>query len=212
MEGIPGLFEVARRRMGFDGGDSRENGAVVELNPAVGRITVTDFHSPVCMQTLCGLHADLGVLAGTYILRDTVFALPRYGSINLHTGKLPEYRGSAPAFWEMYNGEPEVGITIHQVESELDAGGVYQQERFPLDLAPRMDPMSYIARYREETLVPNGIRMVTSTVAMIADGNAVCVPQDSARARTYRMPNYNAIKELRRRVRARRKSAEGDAR
>jgi peptidoglycan/xylan/chitin deacetylase (PgdA/CDA1 family) len=61
-------------------------------------------------------------------LRDGVFDIPRYGSINLHSGKTPEYRGAAPAFGERHNGESAVGITIHRVAAALDAGDVLRQE------------------------------------------------------------------------------------
>jgi len=47
-------------------------------------------------------------------------------------------RGGAP-FWELYNGEREVGITIHRVATALDAGDILLQETFPLDPAPAED-------------------------------------------------------------------------
>jgi methionyl-tRNA formyltransferase len=150
------------------------------------------------------LKADLGVVAGTYILRESVFALPRLGSINLHSGKAPEYRGAAPAFWELYNGEREVGITIHRVTAALDAGHILRQETFPLDPAPVEDPMAYLERYRREVLRPQGVRLVAETVAALADGTVVERPQDPARARTYRTPDLAAARELRRRVARRR--------
>lgn len=147
---------------------------------------------------------DLGVVAGTYVLKPSVFTLPRLGSINLHTGKTPEYRGSAPAFWELYNGEDEVGITIHQVEATLDAGQVYSQKMLPLDPAPPGDPMRYVEHFRDETLIPRGIELLTRTVDEILSGTATGVPQDPARAKTYPYPDHRAVQELRRRVRSRR--------
>src|SRR4051794_26452064 len=39
---------------------------------------------------------DLSILAGFGgILSEHVFNMPRFGTINLHAGKLPEYRGSS---------------------------------------------------------------------------------------------------------------------
>jgi methionyl-tRNA formyltransferase len=147
------------------------------------------------------------VVAGTYILRDGVFDIPRYGSINLHSGKTPEYRGAAPAFWELYNGESAVGITIHRVATALDAGDVLRQELFPLDRAPDGDPMDYIDRFRREVLRPNGIRMLAEVVREIAVGSARPIAQDHDAATTHRSPDYRAIREIRSRVRRRRKDA-----
>lgn len=149
---------------------------------------------------------DLGVVAGTYVLKDAVFSIPRLGSINLHSGKAPEYRGAAPAFWELYNGEREVGITIHRVATALDAGDILLQKTFPLDPAPPGDPLEYLEGYREQVLRPNGISLIAHAVAQIANGTARAWPQDATRARTYRTPDYRALRELRRRVKARRRA------
>lgn len=175
-----------------------------ELHPAITHHKFQDFHHPDCVDTLRHLGPDLGVVAGTYILKKEVFDIPKLGSINLHSGKAPEYRGAAPAFWELYNGEPSVGITIHRVASELDAGAILLQELFPLDSAPAIDPLQYLERYRTDVLRPNGVRMVQQIVANIRQNSVREQRQDPTKARTYRSPDYAAIWELRRRVRRRR--------
>ena len=182
---------------------------VVSLPDGVERIRVSDFHAAEALDAMRALAPDLGVVAGTYILKEPVFTLPRLGCINLHSGKVPEYRGAAPAFWELYNGESEVGVTIHRVVAALDAGHILAQETFPLDPAPAGDPLAYVERFRREVLVPNGIRMLSDVVARLAAGTAEERPQPTAGARTYRSPDFRAIRELRRRVAARRREREG---
>ena len=201
-QGPVGLFRVvgARLRPRRDADDPPQR----SVDPAITHVHVSDFAAPDARDRIGSLQADLGVVAGTYILPESVFRLPRLGSINLHSGKAPEYRGAAPGFWELYNGEREVGITIHWVTAALDAGAILRQETFPLDPAPPGDPMAYLERYRREVLRPQGIRLVAETVAALADGTAVERLQDPSRARTYRTPDWAAIRELRRRVTDRR--------
>lgn len=203
-QGIPGLVDVVAARV-----RPRREGAStarpISLPDTVRRLEVDDFHSPGALAALSDMAPDLGVVAGTYILRESVFSLPRLGSINLHSGKVPEYRGAAPAFWELYNGEHEVGITIHRVVSAVDSGAVLAQETFPLDSAPSVDPMAYLERYRRDVLRPEGVRLLTEVVAAIANGTVTERPQDSNGARTYRSPEYRHIRELRRRIRDRRR-------
>ena len=177
----------------------------VALAPDIERFEVTDFHSPESLSIIAALRADLAILAGTYILKESVFALPRHGSINLHSGKVPEYRGAAPAFWELYHGERAVGITIHRVDASLDAGPVLALEMFPIDPAPGGDPLAYIERFRQEVLGPNGVRMLVETVRSLAQGTAQEIPQNHAVARTFRSPDYRAVRELRTRVKSRRR-------
>src|SRR6267142_1718098 len=207
MEGWPGLAKAlvrkVRQRFAAVADTSLER-ATATLPAAVRHHVFADFHAPECIALLRDLNVDLGVIAGTYILREEVFTIPRLGCINLHSGRVPEYRGSAPAFWELYNDASEVGITIHRVARAVDAGEVLLQELFPLDGAPRGDPMRYIEAYRREVLRPNGVRMLCEVVGRIAAGTAQGWTQDPARARTYKVPDYRAVRALRRRVRARR--------
>lgn len=204
-QGLPGLVDVVTHRVLPRREPDARPDPPARLPDTVERLSFPDFHAPEAVAALRKLEPDLGVVAGTYILEESVFGVPRLGSINLHSGKVPEYRGAAPAFWELYNGEREVGITIHRVVSKLDAGAILAQETFPLDPAPAEDPMSYVERYRREVLRPQGIRMLSDVVTAIADGTVTEQPQDPTRARMYRTPAYKDIRELRRRVRIRRR-------
>ncbi|WP_448207942.1 methionyl-tRNA formyltransferase [Azospirillum sp. sgz302134] len=54
------------------------------------------------------------------------------GVFNAHAGDLPRYRGNACPNWAILNGEPHVGLCIHRMAEELDAGPVVVRDRFPL--------------------------------------------------------------------------------
>ncbi len=56
----------------------------------------------------------------------------RVAAINIHPSWLPEFRGPAPLFWQLRAGITEVGVSIHHMTSELDAGAVIEQSRVPL--------------------------------------------------------------------------------
>jgi methionyl-tRNA formyltransferase len=47
---------------------------------------------------------------------------------NIHFGLLPYYRGRAPINWAIINGEKRVGITVHQMTEEVDAGPILLQK------------------------------------------------------------------------------------
>ncbi|HLM61119.1 MAG TPA: formyltransferase family protein, partial [Pyrinomonadaceae bacterium] len=83
---------------------------------------VENYHSDAAMNLLRETDADLGILYGTNIIKETVFSIPRLGSINIHQGLAPIYRGGPPVFWELFNGEREVGITVHYVAAKVDTG------------------------------------------------------------------------------------------
>jgi methionyl-tRNA formyltransferase len=45
-------------------------------------------------------------------------------ALNVHTGKLPEYRGMMPTFWALANGDEHVTVTVHEMVQRLDAGPI----------------------------------------------------------------------------------------
>jgi methionyl-tRNA formyltransferase len=55
-------------------------------------------------------------------------------ALNVHNGRLPEYRGMMPTFWSLVDGERELVVTIHEMAERVDAGGIVAE--FPVAVAP----------------------------------------------------------------------------
>jgi len=73
--------------------------------------------------------ADI-VIAIAYgkIIPRSVLKVPRYGFLNLHFSLLPAYRGAAPVQRALQNGESVTGISIFQIDENLDTGPIFYQE------------------------------------------------------------------------------------
>jgi methionyl-tRNA formyltransferase len=67
------------------------------------------------------------------ILPASILQLPSYGCINVHASLLPRWRGAAPIQWAILAGDAETGITIMQMNEEMDAGDILLQRRTPID-------------------------------------------------------------------------------
>ena len=61
-----------------------------------------------------------------------IFGLPAFGTLNVHDALLPAYAGFSPLIWALLNDEPEVGVTAHMMDGELDAGGIVVQRSVPV--------------------------------------------------------------------------------
>lgn len=97
-------------------------------------LIVPKMHDPDALAFVERQKADLGVVFGTGILKRSLFAIPRLGSINLHKRKLPDYRGGGPVgLWEMLDGCSEIGVTVHKVDDTLDTGDVLRSATIPID-------------------------------------------------------------------------------
>jgi methionyl-tRNA formyltransferase len=166
---------------------------------------VSNFHSPEAIALMRSVGADLGVVLGTNILKESVFKIPRLGSINVHQGLAPYYRGGPAVFWELFNDEPEVGLTVHFVETKVDTGAIVMQETVPLeyDFDYGLDFDTFIDDYRKR-LVSRCAQLVADAVRGLAQGTAVLRLQDVSLGKRYRLPVKSEKDEMRRRLRARR--------
>lgn len=159
---------------------------------------IEDYHSENGRQQLREADADLGVLYGTNIVKDAVFSIPRLGSINLHQGLAPIYRGGPSVFWELFNDEKEIGITVHFVASAVDAGDIVLQQTLPLEY----DFSRYALRYDDflrdfrQSLKEPSARLLVEAVRQIADGEAERTTQDTSLGTRYKLPTKSEKDQL----------------
>ncbi len=88
---------------------------------------VPDLHADAVLEQIREISPDLGLVYGSPILRPQLFLIPRHGTLGIHHGKLPEYRGKKTLFWAMYNGEPTAGVTIQRINEGLDTGEIVRE-------------------------------------------------------------------------------------
>jgi folate-dependent phosphoribosylglycinamide formyltransferase PurN len=203
--------QLFARRAGDDAlamGGARDSLRAAAESRGVPVHLVGNYHAEESIALMREARADLGIVYGTNIVKESVFNIPRLGSINLHQGLAPLYRGGPPVFWELYNGEAEVGLTVHFVEAKVDTGAILVQETVPLayDHARGPDFDSFIAEFTAR-LRPRCAELVARAVRLIAEGRAEPRPQDTSLGKRYRLPTKREKDELRRRLRARRRES-----
>jgi len=101
-----------------------------------------EFHELVKAQA-----ADLLVVVAYRILPATLFPLARFGAVNVHGSLLPKYRGAAPIQWAIANGEKETGVTVFQLDAEIDHGQILARAKTPI--GPEETSADLFARLRE---------------------------------------------------------------
>ncbi len=93
---------------------------------------VGDVHAPDALEWVASLEPDVGVVYGGPILRPELFRIPARGTLGVHHGRLPEYRGKKTVFWAMANGEDSAGVTIQAIDAGLDTGRVVRFGEVPI--------------------------------------------------------------------------------
>lgn len=133
-------------------------------------------------------------IESTQIFKRGILNLPRLGCINVHPSLLPRYRGPAPRFWVLANGEAETGVTVHYMDEKLDNGGIILQSK--VAIRPEDTVHSLIARTRSL-----GATLVLQALEHIERGTVSITPNDSEDATYYSFPTAEDVKMLLRRGR-----------
>jgi len=153
---------------------------------------VADIHAQPTLDLVARLQPDLGLIYGSPILKPALFEIPTSGTLGIHHGKVPEYRGKKTMFWAMYNGEPTAGVTIQKVNAGLDTGQIVKEGEVP-------------ARHRFPRAVWNdldalGLDLYIQAILEVRAGTATFQPQAGRKGRLYRDPSTGEIIELWRRI------------
>lgn len=70
---------------------------------------------------------------GFDVLEGRVLESARYGIWSFHHGDERQYRGLPPAFWEVYEDRPVIGVVLQKLTERLDAGIILRRGLFPVD-------------------------------------------------------------------------------
>jgi methionyl-tRNA formyltransferase len=155
-------------------------------------IQVLDIHAEATVDAVRGFEPDLGISLAAPILRPSLFSIPRLGTLNLHKGRVPEYRGMPPAFWELWNDERHVGCTVHWVEQKLDSGDIVRET-----LIEREEHST--VRGLQLRLDEVGVSLMRDAVVDVLHGTAQSRPQAPG-GKTNRKPTLAQAATLRRRL------------
>ncbi len=170
---------------------------------------IENYHTAESISLLREADADLGILYGTNIIKETVFSIPRLGSINIHQGLAPVYRGGPTVFWELFNAETEVGVTVHFVAAKVDTGDIIVQETVPLlyDFSRYgLNYDNFLEDFRAALKEPSA-QLIVEAVKQIADGREQRVKQDTTIGKRYRLPTKSEKDALIRVLKERRQNS-----
>ena len=131
---------------------------------------------PEFLDQLRSYHADLQVVVAFRMLPEVVWAMPPYGTFNVHASLLPQYRGAAPINWAIINGETQTGVTTFFLDHEIDTGRIILQRPFAI-------PDDADVEYVYDGLMHLGAQAAIDTIQLIQehDGNPPTISQDDAR-------------------------------
>jgi methionyl-tRNA formyltransferase len=130
---------------------------------------------PAFVETLRSYQANLQVVVAFRMLPEVVWAMPEYGTFNVHAALLPQYRGAAPINWAIINGETKTGVTTFFLDHDIDTGRIILQK--PFDIPDTAD-----VEYVYDGLMHLGAEICLETIEAIiaSDGHPASMSQDDS--------------------------------
>jgi len=116
------------------------------------------------LQELATYRADVQVVVAFRMLPEAVWAMPQYGTFNVHAALLPQYRGAAPINWAVINGETETGVTTFFLDHNIDTGRIIMQQTMSI-------PDDADVEYVYDRLMKLGAGLAMKTLDKLIEGN-----------------------------------------
>jgi methionyl-tRNA formyltransferase len=152
---------------------------------------LNDINSPDGIAKIAANQPDL-IVSVRYgvILKSAVLALANYGVINLHSGKLPMYRGVMASFWAMLKQEKTIGTTLHFIDDKtIDTGRIIACS----ELAINTDK-SYLWHVLSLYIV--GCKNLTDTIEKIASQQKLMTSEQPIAGGYYSFPMEDELAQF----------------
>ncbi len=128
--------------------------------------TTRDLNDSEGLRFLSACAPDLMVTAFfNQRLHAAALALPTRGCLNIHPSLLPAAKGVDPVFHALLHGSPQMGVTVHFMTPELDAGPIVAQRAFEARAASSVFSTT-------ATLFREGADLLAASIHCIAEGAA----------------------------------------
>lgn len=125
-------------------------------------------NNPAVLEWMDQFEVDFNVVAAYgHILPQVVLGYPAYGSVNVHASLLPAYRGASPIQACLLNGDKATGVTIIQMNEQMDAGGIWSMEEVEIAEDTKViDLFGSLADLGAEVLVKTLPKIVNKEIAL----------------------------------------------
>jgi folate-dependent phosphoribosylglycinamide formyltransferase PurN len=126
-------------------------------------IKTLDLYSDKTLGIIKNNCLDVLVLIGGFgIIKEPIINICPGGVISYHHGNMRKYRGMPPGFWELYNGENEMGITIQKIADGLDCGNPIEEKSIHIYRTDTYKILRERANKESENMMYNALKKIAN--------------------------------------------------
>lgn len=132
----------------------------------------TNLKDEAFLNSLKALNANLFIVVAFRMLPKEVWAMPKYGTFNLHASLLPNYRGAAPINWALINQETTTGVTTFFIDENIDTGNIILSSKISISENENAGTL-------HDKLMDLGATLVLETLIQIENNSVISTKQDT---------------------------------
>lgn len=125
-------------------------------------LKTTDLYSESTRSTIESYFVDVLVLLGGFgIIKKPLLSLCPHGILSYHHGNMRKYRGMPPAFWELYNGRNDMGLTVQKLTERLDCGVPVVEKTVEIELNDNLRTLRNRAYGMSEVMMHQALKNIS---------------------------------------------------
>jgi folate-dependent phosphoribosylglycinamide formyltransferase PurN len=144
--------------------------------------------TPAFYKSLKETKPDILLSVGnSQLIPKNILSISNLICLNTHGSLLPKFKGILTAFWMLYNGENEGGVSIHLITEKIDQGRILGQRYFDIT-----NHDSVMTIYKKIAL--SGSELITATLNSIETDNVKYIAKkDDEKDVYYSVPDTEEI-------------------
>jgi len=159
---------------------------------------VDDINSQESIQYINSHKLKYGMVIGTSILKKPIIESVSCFMVNIHQGKIPEYRGGSIVFWSLFNADYKFSVTTHKVEVAVDSGEIYMTDSFECQYdfnKFQYDYNKYISFILKKLHIIS-VPIIVKTITQINKLKTKAIPVHIEEGHRYRKPTFKEKKMM----------------
>lgn len=126
-------------------------------------IETSNHYAVETIEKIKSYNLDILVLTGGFgIIKKTLLDVTPIGVMSYHHGNMRKYRGMPPAFWELYNNEREMGVTVQLLSAGLDKGLPVEEITIPVEPEDTLKSLETRAMQQSEIMLYKALQKIES--------------------------------------------------
>jgi methionyl-tRNA formyltransferase len=121
---------------------------------SINEVVTDDINSTLYLTKLRALDIDVVLsISPPQLFGKDLLNLPKKACLNAHGTLLPRHRGVFGSWWMLFDGDKEIGTTIHTMVEKLDAGEIVWQKEVPMP----ENATQYAIAYHTKKIMAEGL-------------------------------------------------------